>query len=80
MPFKLLLHTLLYNNRYYKIYYGEDIIQQVLSVKKPVCEIDDKYFFSLTEAGRYCGVSRQAVAQARTRKAIQIGCKKVIWF
>lgn len=70
----------LYNNRYYKIYYGEDIIQQTLSIKKPVCEIDDKYFFSLTEAGKYCGISRQAVAQARTRKAAQIGCKEVTWF
>ena len=70
----------LYNNKYYKIYYGEDIIQQSLPVKKPVCKIDDKYFFSLTEAGRYCGISRQAVAQAHTRKAVKIGGKEVTWF
>ena len=69
----------LYNNRYYKIYYGEDVIQQTLLVKQPICEINNQYFFSLADTGKYCGVSRQAVAQARTRKATKIGSKEVIW-
>ena len=73
-------NTELYNNKYYRIYYGEDIVKQKLEVKQPVCLIDNQYFFSLADTGRYCQVSRQAVAQSRDRKSATINNHSVQWF
>lgn len=70
----------IYNNKYYHIYYGDDVVKQQLKVKKPVCLIDDQYFFSFSEAGRYCKVSRQAIAQARDRNSSVIKGHQVQWF
>lgn len=70
----------LYNNKYYKVYYGEDVVQQWLEVKQPVCFIDGQYFFSMSEAGRYCEISRQAVAQSKQRKAPALNGHPVQWF
>jgi hypothetical protein len=70
----------LIENKYYKIYYGEDIIQQEIKVKKPVCKIGEFYFFSYSEIGRYLNVSRQAVSQAYNRKSKTISGKEIIWF
>lgn len=70
----------LYNNKYYKVYYGEDIVQQFLNIKQPVCNIDDQYFYSLSDAGRYLGVSRQAIHQAKVRQSKQIKEHNIIWY
>ncbi len=67
-------------NKYYRIYYGEDIVQQKIDVKPPICMIDENYFFSYSEAGRYLGVSRQAVTQAFNRNSKKIRDKNIIWF
>lgn len=69
----------LYNNKYYCIYYGEDIIKSQLEVKQPVCIIDDQYFFSLADAGRYLEISRQAVSNAKQRGSTIIKGKSVVW-
>ena len=70
----------LHNNKYYKIYYGEDIVQQQIEVKQPICLIDNQYFFSFSDIGRYCNVSRQAVAQSKSRNSSQIKGYSIQWF
>lgn len=67
-------------NKYYRIYYGEDVIHQTIEVKKPICLIDNIYFFSYSEAGRYLNVSRQAVTQSYNRNSKSISGKNIIWF
>ena len=69
-----------YNNKYYKIYYGEDVVQQALKVKQPVCYLDNQYFFTYSEVGRYCNISRQAVQQSKGRNSKLLVNKPVIWF
>ncbi len=70
----------LYNAKYYKVYYGEDIIQQSIQTKNPICKIDEEYFFSLSDVGRFLGVSRQAVHQAKTKQSTHIKDYNIIWY
>ena len=70
----------LYNEKYYKVYYGEDIIQQSIQIKKPICKINGEYFFSLSDVGRFLGVSRQAVQQAKIKQSKQIKNYSIIWY
>ena len=58
---------------------AEENIPEEIEVKKPICSIDTEYFYSLAEVGRFIGVSRQAVAQAKNRQSKKIGEKKVCW-
>lgn len=44
-----------------------------------LCEIDGIPFLTFSEVGRYLNVSKQAVAQAKKRKALKIAEKDVIW-
>ena len=69
----------LYDNKYYRVYYGEDVIKQAIQVKQPICVVENNYFFSMAEVGRYCGVSRQAVAQSRAKQSEYINGKKITW-
>ena len=70
----------IYYNKYYRIYYGEDVVQQKIEVKQPICQIDEEYFFSYAKAAEYLNVSRQAVAQAYNRKSNKVVEKEIIWF
>ena len=70
----------LYNEKYYRIYYGEDIVQQTIQVKQPICKINEEYFFSLSDVGRFLGVSRQAVHQAKIKQSKQIKDYIIIWY
>ena len=69
----------LYDNKYYRIYYGDDTILQSIEVRQPVCKIDNKYFFSLTSAAVYCNVSRQYAHQAKTKHLNALGGRIVEW-
>ena len=64
---------------YYRKFLREENIPEEIEVKKPVCSIDTEYFYSLAEVGRFIGVSRQAVAQAKNRQSKKIGEKNVCW-
>ena len=68
-----------YNNKYYKIYYGDDIVQQQLTVKKPVCKIRDNYYLSYADAAKALGISRQAVSAAHHRNSKQLNNSPVEW-
>lgn len=64
---------------YYRKFLREENIPEEIEVKKPICLIDTEYFYSFAEAGRFIGVSRQAVAQAKNRQSKKIGDKEVYW-
>ena len=64
---------------YYRKFLREENIPEEIEVKKPICLIDTEYFYSFAEAGRFIGVSRQAVAQAKNRQSKKIGDKEIYW-
>ncbi len=67
------------NNKYYKIHENKSFVLN--KIKTPIiCLIDDIYFDSYAAAGRYLGVSRQAIHQAKKRKSTQINGSKIEWF
>ena len=67
------------NNKFYKIYEEEKLVLD--KIKSPIiCKINDIYFDSYAEAGRYLKVSRQAIHQAKKRKSSKIGDYDVLWF
>lgn len=68
------------NNNYYKIYRGNDIVEKKIKVKKPICKIDDVYYYSCAEIGKQLEITRQAVSQSRQRKSLKIKNKNVIWY
>lgn len=66
-----------YKNKYFLSYIDEPLEE----IEVPfICIIDEIPFNSFSEAGRYLGVSRQAIHQARKRKSVQINGSKVKWF
>ena len=65
--------------KYFRIYKPDELILTNIEVKKPVCQIDNNYFFSMAEAGRYLNVSRQAVQQAKNKKSTKIMDKNIKW-
>lgn len=69
-----------YNDKYYRIFRGDDLVCSKLDVKPPICSIDNNYFYTYVAASKYVGVSRQAVQSARKRKAKKINNYDVIWF
>lgn len=69
-----------YKDYYFKIfYYGEDI-PQTIKIKQIICKIKNQYFDSYAEIGRFLGVSRQAVQQAKKRKSKKINGQEIIWY
>lgn len=77
---KVMKSKILLDNCYYRKILEEENIPEEIDVKKPFCIIDNIYFYSFAEAGRYLNVSRQAVAQSKARKSKTIGKKEIIWF
>ena len=65
-----------YKNKYFKHYITEPEEQIDVPV---LCYVDEIPFNSLSELGRYLGVSRQAVHQAKSRNAKTIGGKNIQW-
>lgn len=65
--------------KYFRIYKNNEVILNHIDVKKPVCKINNYYFFSMAEAGRYLNVSRQAVQQAKNRQAKKILDNEIEW-
>lgn len=66
-----------YKNKYFRFYEGEEPDE---NIEVPyICIIDEIPFNSYAEAGRYLGVSRQAIHSAWKRKAKTAGGKPVIW-
>lgn len=68
-----------YNNKYYRLYKNQFLIPAKISVKCPVCQIDNMYFFNQSEVARHFKISRQAVSQAKLRKSKLLN-KEIIWF
>ena len=65
--------------KYFRIYKGNQKILTNIQVKKPICKIDNLYFFSMASAGKYLKVSRQAVQQARNKHSLKIAEKNIQW-
>lgn len=65
-----------YKNKYFRLYDGTP--PEIIDVPI-ICIIDEIPFNSLSEVGRYLGVSRQAVHQAKNRKAATIREVPIIW-
>lgn len=76
---KAIRQNRMYLKKYFKMYQEDEEIEENLDV--PIFGIIDGIPFSVfADAGKYLGVSRQAVAQAKNRKASQIAGKDVIWY
>ena len=69
-----------YKNYYFKTFKNNEEYPLLLEVKKPICLIDNLYFHSFAEAGRYLNTSRQCIAQAKNRKSKKIVGHEVQWF
>lgn len=65
-----------YKNKYFKHYEIEPEEQIDVPV---ICYVDEIPFNSLSELGRYLNVSRQAIHQAKSRKAKSINNKNIHW-
>ena len=66
-------------NKFYKIYEKKELVLD--KIKSPIiCEINNIYFDSYAEVGRYLKTSRQAVHQAKKRNAPKIGSYDIHWF
>ena len=66
-------------NKFYKIYEKKELVLD--KIKSPIiCEINNIYFDSYAEVGRYLKTSRQAVHQAKRRNAPKIGGYDIHWF
>ena len=67
-----------YKNKYFRFFDEEE--GPVEHIEVPfICIIDEIPFNSFAEAGRYLGVSRQAIHYAKQRKAATIKESSVIW-
>ena len=66
-----------YKSKYFRAYFDDEPADDI---EVPyLCIIDEIPFNSFAEAGRYLGLSRQAVHNARKRNSAKIGGKPVIW-
>lgn len=70
----------IYNKHYFRVFTGENNILKSIKVKKIVCEINNQYFYSYAEIGRYTSVSRQAAQQAKQRSSKKINGYQIIWY
>lgn len=68
-----------YNEYYFKVFIGNEQILQTIKIKPVICKINNVYFDSYSEAGRFLGVSRQAVHQAMKRKNQKINGYQITW-
>lgn len=68
-----------YNNKYYRIYYGDDIIKTNIDVKQPICFTKGKYYFTLSDAAKALNVSKQAVSQNKIKNNAQVNGVPIIW-
>lgn len=68
-----------YKEYYFRKYSYLQEIPVSITVKKVICKIDNQYFHSYAEVGKYTQVSRQAVQQAKKRNAKQINSYNIIW-
>ena len=67
-----------YKNKYFR-FFDEDE-GPIEKIEVPfICIIDEIPFNSFAEAGRYLGVSRQAIHNAKQRRAATIKESSVIW-
>lgn len=64
---------------YYRKFSPDEEIPEAIEVKQPICKIENIYFYTCAETGRFLGVSRQAVAQAKLKKSKKIAEKEIIW-
>ena len=69
-----------YNNYYFKSYKQVENIPETIPVKLPICKIDNNYFHTFAEVGRYLNTSRQAIAQAKNRQSKKILNHEIEWF
>lgn len=67
-----------YKNKYFKFYDDDDEPDETIEVPY-ICIIDEIPFNSYAEAGRYLGLSRQAIHNGWKRKSKSVGGKPVIW-
>lgn len=67
------------NNKYYRLYCGDDEVLQTINVKQPLCIINNTYLYSYAETARYLNTSRQAIQQAHKRNATTIIKQQVVW-
>lgn len=68
-----------YNEYYFKVFTGNEQVLQKINIKPVICKIDNIYFDSYSEAGRFLKVSRQAVHQAMQRKSQKINGYQITW-
>ena len=68
-----------FNEYYFKTYIGDEEILQTIKIKPVICKINNTYFDSYAEAGRFLNVSRQAVHQAKQRNSKSINEYQIIW-
>jgi hypothetical protein len=67
-----------YKNKYFRFF--DEEIGPAEKIEVPfICIIDEIPFNSFAEAGRYLGVSRQAIYNAKRRKSTIIKESSVIW-
>ena len=67
-----------YKNRYFRFFDEEEGPDEHIDVSF-ICIIDEIPFNSFAEAGRYLGVSRQAIHGAKARRAKTIKESSIIW-
>ena len=66
-----------YKNKYFRFYETEEPDEEI---EVPIiCIIDEIPFASLSEIGRYLGVSRQAVHQAKKRNSKVVAGANILW-
>ncbi len=68
------------NNKYFRIYRGNDKILEQIEVKKPALKVEDTYFLNMAEAAKFIGVTRQAVSFAKINKSDYIKTFRIKWF
>ena len=73
-------NNLILSNKFIKIYHGNDAINPTIKVKTPVCKINNKYYYSLSEAARALRISRQAVSQAKIKQRKEICNHSIEWY
>jgi len=56
-----------YKEFYFRSFNYDEPVLQTIEIKPVICKINDIYFDSYAEAGRFLGVSRQAVQQSKKR-------------
>lgn len=69
-----------YKEFYFRSFNYDEPVLQTIEIKPVICKINDIYFDSYAEAGRFLGVSRQAVQQSKKRNGQEINGYQVTWY